>query len=82
MNLRTRLDRLELQSAPEKRYLFFFMIAGWSDDDITGATAGNVDYRRNEGESFEAFKQRIDVCPQRPPVVFARMIYREVSNDA
>jgi hypothetical protein len=79
MKLYTRLEKLErldTNHAPT-RLLVLLVSVGHEDDDIVGATIGDLTYTREDGESMADFKQRLEDCPQRPAVAIAGLTYRE-----
>lgn len=78
MNISLRLAKLEAATKPQRRNLITFGFAGYTDDEIIGATIGKLTYQRNTGETYAEFEQRIDDCPHRPDVAIAMMTYAEV----
>lgn len=79
MNIHLRLTKLEAATKPRHRNLITFGFAGRDDDEIIGATIGELTYQRNTGETFAEFEQRIDDCQNRPDVAIAMMTYAEVT---
>lgn len=75
-----RLAALETVQKPPPRLLLIYVLAGQTDDSITGAIIDSTTYQRHDGETVTDFMQRLESCPNIPAIAFVTVIYGAIRH--